>query len=136
MPNLAAKIARPPKSRQGGNGAVAAKLPDYAPLLMAFHEEFAGELQAILSKLPLATGQHVLDVACGDGGYVGWLATGVGPEGIVTAVDASPAWLAVARKTLGQENAGQVKLCQADARQLPFPAGSFDFVWCAQSLYS
>jgi demethylmenaquinone methyltransferase/2-methoxy-6-polyprenyl-1,4-benzoquinol methylase len=79
---------------------------------------------------------RVLDVACGDGRYSAWLAERVGSAAFVTAVDASPAWLSVAAKTLRKQNGEGVELCQADARKLPFADGSFDFVWCAQSLYS
>lgn len=111
------------------------RLPDYAPLLQAFHAEFATELRSMVAKLPLSPGQHVLEVATGDGQFAVWLSERVGPQGSVTAVDISQAWLREAHKHV--EAADQeVQLELADATRLPYPAESFDFVWCAQSLYS
>jgi len=112
------------------------KLPDYAPQLFAFHEEFGSELRGILSGLPLKAGDRALDVACGDGIYAAWFAELVGPDGRVTAVDASRDWLRVARKTIERQGTSNICLRRADARKLPFEDGSFDLVWCAQSFYS
>lgn len=114
----------------------AARLPSYAPQLTAFHDEFAGELRTLLSRLPIRPGSRVLDVACGDGRYAAWLAGRAGSNGSVTAIDASRAWLAIAAKTLRSRAVSNVILRRADARKLPFEDKSFDFVWCAQSLYS
>lgn len=111
-------------------------LPSYAPLLKAFHREFAAELQAMLKQLPIRTGDTVLDVATGDGQFAVWLGAIVGSAGSVTAIDCSPAWLHDARKTLRRAAAHEVTLEQVDARHLPYGDASFDFVWCAQSLYS
>jgi ubiquinone/menaquinone biosynthesis C-methylase UbiE len=111
-------------------------LPSYAPMLKAFHREFAAELQAMLKQLPIRSGDTVLDVATGDGQFAVWLGELVGSAGSVTAIDCSPAWLRDARKTLQRAAAHEVTLEQADATQLPYADASFDFVWCAQSLYS
>jgi ubiquinone/menaquinone biosynthesis C-methylase UbiE len=104
--------------------------------LFAFHEEFASELKAILTSLPLKSGDQVLDVACGDGIYAAWLANRVGAAGKVLAIDSSADWLHVARRTSAQHGASNVRLQRADARKLPCADGSFDLVWCAQSFYS
>jgi ubiquinone/menaquinone biosynthesis C-methylase UbiE len=75
-------------------------------------------------------GQHVLDVACGTGrGTVG-LAQAVGQMGKVAALDLSEAMLAQARTKL--EALGlldQVDLRQGNARELPYPAETFDLVY-------
>ncbi len=75
-------------------------------------------------------GQHVLDVGCGTGrGTVG-LAQAVGPTGKVDALDLSDAMLAQARAKL--EKLGlirQVDLRQGNARELPYPDGTFDLVY-------
>src|SRR5437762_4586910 len=136
MSRLATKTRKSRRAAPDGNGAAEAQLPSYAVLLAAFHDEFAGELQAVLSRLPVKRGSRVLEVACGDGRYAAWLAEHVGSQGAVTAIDASRAWLAVAAQTLRSQHIRGIALKRADARKLPFADGSFDFVWCAQSLYS
>jgi ubiquinone/menaquinone biosynthesis C-methylase UbiE len=110
-------------------------LPDYAPLLQAFHAEFGEELRSMIAKLPLRSGHRVLEVATGDGQFAVWLKERVGLEGSVTAVDISAAWLREAQKQVAAADR-EVQLELADARRLPYPDGAFDFVWCAQSLYS
>jgi ubiquinone/menaquinone biosynthesis C-methylase UbiE len=109
-------------------------LPDYQGLLGAYHRAFAAELQAMVDSLPIAEGDRVLDVACGDGVYSAWLASRVGKSGFVASVDLLPAYLKVTREQAG----GDMRVSPAAAKleDLPFPDGSFDLVWCAQSLYS
>ena len=63
---------------------------------------------------------EVLDVACGDGAYAAWFGERVGSRGRVTAIDQSPAWLAVARRRVVIARRCNVELLQADARRLPF----------------
>lgn len=109
------------------------QLPDYAPLLADFHRAFSSELRAAIATLPLSQGDRVLDVACGDGAYTGWLAGAVGPDGLVTGLDVSPAFLGLARDAAAGSCAGFVA---ADLARLPFADDTFDLVWCAQSLYS
>ncbi|WP_425617518.1 class I SAM-dependent methyltransferase [Anatilimnocola sp. NA78] len=112
------------------------QLPDYAANLIAFHAEFATELQAMLRKLPLTPGMDVLEVATGDGQFAIWLGEIVGDDGKVTAIDISKAWLNEAAQQVQQQQSQPVELQQADATKLPYEDESFDFVWCAQSLYS
>jgi ubiquinone/menaquinone biosynthesis C-methylase UbiE len=114
----------------------AKSLPSYAPMLKAFHREFAVELRAMLKELPIRAGDKVLDVATGDGQFAVWLGELVGSAGSVTAIDRSEAWLHEAGKTLKRAAAHEVTLEQGDATQLPYADATFDFVWCAQSLYS
>jgi ubiquinone/menaquinone biosynthesis C-methylase UbiE len=113
--------------------AAVADLPDYQPLLGAFHRGFAAELRAMIGSLPIASGDRVLDAACGDGAYSGLLADRVGPSGLVVAVDLLPAYLAMARSSQDDRPIG---LVASDLDHLPFEPGSFDVAWCAQSLYS
>jgi SAM-dependent methyltransferase len=108
-------------------------LPGYAAALSAYHRAFAAELRQMVGTLPLGGGNRVLDLACGDGAYSGWLAERVGARGLVVAVDADDAFLDAARRQPGNR---RVAFLAADVRRLPLPDGSFDLVWCAQSLYS
>jgi ubiquinone/menaquinone biosynthesis C-methylase UbiE len=111
------------------------QLPEYAPLLRAFHAEFATELRSMIARLPLSPGQSVLEVAAGDGQFAVWLSERVGLAGNVTAVDVSAAWLRAAQSQVDAAD-HDVQVEWADATRLPYPDASFDFVWCAQSLYS
>jgi ubiquinone/menaquinone biosynthesis C-methylase UbiE len=104
-------------------------LPDYAKQLAAFHDGFAAELRAIVDSLPLEPGMRVLDMACGDGFYTRLLSERVGRRGCVVGLDSSHDYLKIAPDGRWDYVCGQLE-------RLPFESGSFDFVWCAQSLYS
>ncbi|WP_254511217.1 class I SAM-dependent methyltransferase [Anatilimnocola floriformis] len=114
----------------------AAALPSYAPMLKAFHREFARELRSMITKLPIHAGAQVLEIATGDGKFAIWLDEMVGRAGSVTAVDISSAWLSEASRNVDRSNASDIDLERADATKLPYKDETFDFVWCAQSLYS
>ena len=112
-------------------------VPAYEPMLAAYHRAFARELRSMLDVLPLAAGQSVLDMACGDGVYSPWLAEKVGPSGRVVAVDVMPEYLELARKEATKSPlANVIAFLAAPIESLPFDDGAFDAVWCAQSLYS
>ena len=111
-----------------------ASLPDYAPLLRAFHAGFAAELAAMVATLPIEIGQSVLEVACGDGAYTPWLADRVGTSGLVVGLDLSAGFLRLARRAV--DPAGPTHLVAASVDRLPFAPASFDVAWCAQSLFS
>ena len=75
-------------------------------------------------------GQHILDVACGTGrGTIG-LAEAVGPTGQVDAIDLSEAMLAQAHdKIEGLGLGNRVHFEQGNARELPYPDGTFDLLY-------
>jgi SAM-dependent methyltransferase len=112
-------------------------LPAYAAVLSAYHRAHADELRAMIAGLPLRPGDQVLDMACGDGAYSVWLAERVAPNGHVTGVDISPAFLAQARELAAPTSvASNISFEPGDIDALPFADHSFDLVWCAQSMYS
>jgi ubiquinone/menaquinone biosynthesis C-methylase UbiE len=117
--------------------ATAGRLPDYAPMLSAYHGAFERELREMIDELPIAEEDWVLEVACGEGVYARWLADRVGPRGEVVAVDISPEYLAVAKKKDRDcAHCDRIRFVQADVEHLPLATNAFDLVWCAQSLYS
>ncbi|MDP2269443.1 MAG: class I SAM-dependent methyltransferase [Archangium sp.] len=105
-------------------------LPDYDSQLSSFHQAFEGELRAIIASLPLAPGMRVLDLACGDGFYARCIADRY-PGCSITGADLDPEYLAKARSA-----SKGIEFVRASFDHLPFREGSFDLVWCAQSLYS
>ncbi len=112
-------------------------VPTYDAQLSSFHHAFAGELEDIVRTLPLTPGMKVLDLACGDGFYMRHISRRLGRDGVVTGVDVNPTYLAAARRAAEREGAtAKIELVTASFDRLPFADGTFDFVWCAQSLYS
>jgi ubiquinone/menaquinone biosynthesis C-methylase UbiE len=83
-------------------------------------------LEAILTAVPVQSGQRVLDVACG-AGFLLEAYQEVGAE--VAGVDVSAAMLREARQTLGPK-ATPGCLVLADAARLPLASAVFDVVTC------
>ncbi|HTU70402.1 MAG TPA: class I SAM-dependent methyltransferase [Candidatus Baltobacteraceae bacterium] len=74
-------------------------------------------------------GLAVLDAGCAAGEHAAWL---VGNGAQVTAVDASPAMVALARERLGDRG----RVLQADlAQPLPFENASFDTIFSSMTLH-
>jgi ubiquinone/menaquinone biosynthesis C-methylase UbiE len=116
---------------------MAESLPEYNAQLSGFHRAFERELETIIGRLPLYPGQRALDLACGDGFYTRRIAERLGPAGSVTGVDVNRAYLAEAIERAAHSHAGaRIDFVAASFDDLPFEDGAFDFVWCAQSLYT
>ncbi len=112
-------------------------MPDYEPMLAAYHEAFADEIGAMVGSLPIREGDLVLELACGDGAYTHRLAGRVGPSGSVVAVDLLMAYLRRAsRDARSGKIATRAGFVAASFDRLPFADGRFDVAWCAQSLFS
>ncbi|GAA4616292.1 class I SAM-dependent methyltransferase [Saccharopolyspora hordei] len=80
-------------------------------------------------QLPARTrppaGGRVLDIGCGPGNVTAALGRQVGPDGLAIGLDVSRPMLARAARTETRDNVGFVR---ADARDLPFPDGTFDLI--------
>src|SRR4051794_19038890 len=112
-------------------------LPDYAPMLAAYHRAHAAELRSMVGDLPVRAGDCVLDMPCGDGIYTVLLAEKVGSSGCVVGVDLSTSYLAMARNRADQSTmAARTRFQAGDIAALPFDDNTFDLIWCAQSMYS
>lgn|GEM_PF-807932 len=121
----------------GVRHGVRVSLPEYERELSAFHKAFAVELEQAIYSLPLGPSSRVLDLACGDGFYTRRLAERLGPGGEVTGADIDPNYLQVARKACAAyRGPAAIDFVEASFDRLPYPARSFDFIWCAQSLQS
>ncbi len=84
----------------------------------------AREAEAFVSRLDLAAGAQVLDVACGTGNVSLPLAR---RGARVTGVDIAPNLLEQARARADAEGL-EIRFEEGDAEQLPFPDGTFDAV--------
>src|SRR5262245_22245126 len=112
-------------------------VPEYAPLLEAFHRAFHKELLRCVDDLPLGPGARVLDVPCGDGFYAHWFAQRLAPGGLVVGADRSASYVARGRPWRERGRGSQVSgFVAADVYRLPFADDGFDLVWCAHSLIS
>jgi SAM-dependent methyltransferase len=87
-----------------------------------------------LEAAGLASGQRVLDVACGTGIAARLAAVTVGRGGRVTGVDIDPGMLAVAGGIAATDGAAPIDWQRADASALPFADASFDAVLCFEGI--
>lgn len=81
--------------------------------------------QAFLDAADVRTGDHVLDIGCGNGETTREAAA-LAPSGRVVGVDLSTRMLEQARRRAEEAGLSNVELLQADAQIHPFPPGSFD----------
>jgi SAM-dependent methyltransferase len=90
----------------------------------------AAVTQALIDYASPQAGTHVLDLASGTGEPAISLASHVGSEGHVTALDLSPELLQIAEDRARQRGLDNFSISQADAQSLPFPNESFDLITC------
>lgn len=79
-------------------------------------------------QLQPVPGQRILNVGCGPGRELALLQEAVQPGGLAVGIDLS--W----RMALSAGKRPGAAVCQADGRDLPFPAGIFDGIYCAYVL--
>lgn len=103
-----------------------AYLDDLAELPVVAREKLRS-----VDLLRLAPGAHCLDVGCGAGPELGWLAQRVGPEGSVVGLDSSRQLLDVAA---ARHDDAVITLVHGDAVALPFPDDHFDAVRADRTL--
>lgn len=91
--------------------------------------------RAAIQALDLTPGARVLDVGCGTGLNLPYLAAAVGTAGELVGVDASQAMLRQARRRVGAHRWSIVTLVKGDAARLDtLVAGEFDAVLFTYSL--
>lgn len=88
--------------------------------------------RAAIATLPLSGRVRGLDAGCGVGTHVGWLLDRIGEHGHVTGLDQSLDRLGAAR---ANTTSPCVDWVEGNLLVLPFDDHSFDFVWCADTLW-
>jgi SAM-dependent methyltransferase len=96
---------------------------------------FEREVDDVASRLGLAPGDTVLDVACGHGNFTTALARRVGPDGLVIGLDIASAMLARAARRVRAARLSNVLLIRGDALALPFGDGSVRRLNCSGGLH-
>lgn len=84
-------------------------------------------LWPMVESFGLPVGGHVLDIGTGPGTLIPFLRRAIGPEGHITAFDASPGMVAVAQAKCVD---GRTTVVCASAMDMPFEDASFDAVVC------
>lgn len=86
----------------------------------------------IIKRSGIQTGMEVLEVGCGSGAFVTFVARAVGSRGKVYALDIQPAMLKQLEKKLAKpenHDIKNIKLIHANAYDLPFDDNSLDLVY-------
>jgi SAM-dependent methyltransferase len=104
---------------------------DYEPLWQA---QLAVAHDELIARAALATGERVLDVACGSGLIAFRAAVAVGPCGRVVGVDLSGRMVGSAAQRAVQHKVRNVRFERMDAERLSLPDASFDVALCALGL--
>ena len=103
---------------------------DYSRKLQLFNLFAERELRQLMQSLALRPGMRVLDAGCGTGEALNWLAQGVAPLGAVVGVDLADAHVQAARLRVPP----QIQVLQGDILNAPLEAGSFDLIWCVNTI--
>jgi SAM-dependent methyltransferase len=115
-------------SQAGLLGDTAAR--DYSGKLRQFNAFAQPELRHAIASLQLRPGMQVVDVGCGTGEVLNWLAEAVGSAGLVVGMELAAAHVACARRAA----AACVPVLQADLLHAPLRGGEFDLVWCVNTI--
>jgi SAM-dependent methyltransferase len=103
---------------------------DYSAKLRHFNLFAQAELKLLIASLDVRPGTRVLDVGCGTGEAVGWFEELTGATGRVAGIDLSTAHTRAARATAPVATV----IAQADMLKPPFATGTFDLIWCVNTL--
>jgi SAM-dependent methyltransferase len=103
---------------------------DYSSKLSRFNAFAAPELRQAIEDLDLRPGMRVLDGGCGTGEALRWLSERVQPDGEVIGIDLAAAHVAAARSLAPP----QTLVLQANLLRAPLAPGTFDRVWCVNTI--
>lgn len=89
----------------------------------------------LVARVPLSSGMHVLDAACGTGASAIPAAARIGRRGWVTAIDVAPRLLAIGRAKARAHGLRHLDFTTGDLRTPPVPDASQDVVFCGLGLH-
>lgn len=104
----------------------------YAKVSRAY---MAGIPRTVLENLQVASGNHVLDLACGPGDLTIEAARRAGPSGLAIGVDIAPGMISSARETARQGAVKNVEFILGTMDDLIYPPESFDAVACSLGIF-
>ena len=96
--------------------------------------QLADARAGLLAMAAPASGERVLDVACGTGLVAFEAARAVGPAGAVVGIDLSGQMVEAARLRASKKALSNVRFARMDAESLALPDASFDLALCALGL--
>jgi SAM-dependent methyltransferase len=105
-----------------------AHAPNEVDRLQSWAHSWEPETEAMLDRIPVQSGWHAIDLACGPLGIIGPLSRRVGPTGRVVASDLNPGMLSAARSYTVENALNNVEFIEANAYQSNLPRASFDLV--------
>ncbi len=89
---------------------------------------FAPVIDNLIARAGLLPGQRILDLGTGTGAVAARVAPLVAPGGTVTAIDISPAMLALAQGRIARLSLDNVTCAEGRAEDIPAEGGTFDTV--------
>jgi SAM-dependent methyltransferase len=103
---------------------------DYSAKLRSFNAFAGPEIRALIRRLALKPGMHILDAGCGTGEALSWLSSEVEPSGSVIGIDLAAAHVAAARACTSPT----IQIHQADLFDVSIKPASLDLVWCVNTI--
>jgi ubiquinone/menaquinone biosynthesis C-methylase UbiE len=83
-----------------------------------------------LLEAGLKEGMTVLDIGCGNGVMTLWIASKVGQNGRVIAIDSSPQHIALAKERANANGVSNIEFICGDIQEFNLPLNSLDFIYC------
>lgn len=99
------------------------------------HEVWREDTEEFIRRLGVEADQRVLELGCGIGLTLPYLAERVGVHGHVIAMDSSSRYVAHARRAVADRQLGNAQVIESDVCNDPLPAGPFDVIF-ARWLFS